>query len=478
MTPHPLPHLLWYVPYFLLTRGIRLLPHRLAGRIGASLGWLAFALPSRTRRLTLSNLEHALAERSPRERRNIARRCFAHWGCVALESISLARFDRAQLDGFFEYEGLEHLEAAQSRGRGLILAWGHYGAFEIASYGLRRHAGKLHIVAAHQSNAKMRRDVNRIRERTGNVILPRLKSGHRLLNVLRSGGTVALALDQRVRPADGILIPFLDRPAWTSPVPAYLSTISGAPVVPMVAVPLEKQTYKIIAYPPIEPNGKGEQEVLELTRRYSRCIEERIRRRPEMWLWMHPRWKRCARHRWPVAITRIRANSQLPIGKTFATLDKELLAAPRQRKLKKLVDIAFLESGRCVILEASDADLRSHAVSALGHAVVDAGYRVFFTRARDLVENLHCCESERASRLRRLDQFDLVILADLDWLVSRGDEALPVLCFLDHRSEARSVLATMGSQLRQRNARTAEEFSSLPALRSFLDRAQTLSLDP
>lgn len=360
------------------------------------------------------------------------------------ESISLARFDEHSLAKLFELEGTEHLEAARRSGKGLLLSSGHFGAFDIATYGLGPQAGRVHILVRQQSNPWVDRDNARLRERTGHQLLPRRRAGHRMLNALRKGETVAFAIDQRVKPTEGVLIPFLGRPAWTGTVPAMLSTISGAPVVPITSTPLAGGRYRIVFEPAIHPPGRGEPVVVELTKLYTASIEKAIRRHPEQWFWMHERWLRSPRRRWQVSIDRLRQESQLP--------PREASPAAALR-----VTRSTLEEGRCLVLTGGSAEEQRRALGALGHDLVDRGHSVLFAEAAALARSVAAIDGAVETELRRLDAYDLLLLLKLDEL---GDEeAALILRLVTHRQGRRSTLAC-----RRRKASDQLEIEDEPSL--------------
>jgi len=94
-------------------------------------------------------------------------------------------------------------------------------------------------------------------------------------------------------------VPFFGHPALTSPVLAKMSIRLGVPVVPSYCLPAPEGRYRVWFKPPISPPqdaGKDDEErdeaVRRLTARYMAEMEEEIRRSPELWLWMHRRWRR------------------------------------------------------------------------------------------------------------------------------------------------------------------------------------------
>ena len=88
----------------------------------------------------------------------------------------------------------------------------------------------------------------------------------------------------------------------------------------------------------------------------------------------------------------------------------------------------WLDRSANVLLFGPPGVGKSHLVCALGHALVDAGRRVLFTRCSDLVQRLQTAwrDLRLPQELAKLDRFDLLILADLSY--ARRDQAeRPVL---------------------------------------------------
>ena len=75
-------------------------------------------------------------------------------------------------------------------------------------------------------------------------------------------------------------------------------------------------------------------------------------------------------------VTRLRRASRLPPGKTFATLDTGRFPAKVTQQLETLATGAFLETATNVLAFGLPGVGKSHALSAVGHALVEAGRSV------------------------------------------------------------------------------------------------------
>ncbi len=275
---------------------VRALPHRAARPLGARLGDLGRRLDRRHPRVARYNLEVAMPELSPDQRRQLIAGCFRHFGAMLIDNISLGRFDPVGICERLSLEGWEHLEAAERQGLGTLIVTAHLGNWEIVGYALALYKGPTHVVARPTRNRLVERDLVRFRERFGNRTIYKRGAARKMLGAIKRRERVAYVIDQRVHPNEGIETPFFGQTSFTSPLLAGLSLRTGAPVVPMFAYPEPPDRYRVVVQPPIPPatasDSSRDDAVRELTLRYLELIEDAIRERPEMWLWMHERWRK------------------------------------------------------------------------------------------------------------------------------------------------------------------------------------------
>jgi KDO2-lipid IV(A) lauroyltransferase len=290
-------YLLEYLAILAVRGFVRLLPHRAARGIGRGIGRLAHAVLRRHRRIAAGNLALALPELGEAERRRTVRACFEHFGLALADAVSVQRFDLEELCRRLDLEGWEHLQEAEHRaaGTGLFVLSAHLGLWEVAAYPPGIYGGPLHVVGRPVDNPWLDRELTRARARHGNPLIPKRGAVRPMMRVLSKGGRVGILIDQRARPAEGIWVPFFGQPSYTTPILARLALRTGAPVVPIFGFPRPRGRYRVVlreAIWPDEAAGLEEEEaVAELTRRYLAACEREIREHPEMWLWMHNRWK-------------------------------------------------------------------------------------------------------------------------------------------------------------------------------------------
>ena len=260
-------------------------------------GHAACWLLPRRRRVALDNVRCALgAELSPAAQRRLARMSFGHAGAMAMDLLTLPRV-AADPAAHCEASAasLDLLREARSRGRGVLLAAGHFGLFESMGILLGHEGLPVTFVAKAFENPALDAEINRRRGATGNRVLHKGGAKGRIRELLAAGEMVAIVVDQHVSLHDRSWVRFVGLPAATSRTIGTLAVESGAPVVPIHSHPIDGWRCRCEFGPILEAPRTGDPDAdgAALVTTVIAEMERALRRQPEAWLWLHRRWKVC-----------------------------------------------------------------------------------------------------------------------------------------------------------------------------------------
>ncbi|MCX6552029.1 MAG: lysophospholipid acyltransferase family protein [Acidobacteria bacterium] len=270
----------------------RLLPWRLVRGMGSALGFLFFTFDRRHRRIALANVAAAFPRKAPAEREALVRQVFGHFGRVLFELLKFSGLSRKQMTRMVEFVGDERIREAHAQGKGALLFTGHFGYWEINAIAQGAMLYPIGVLARPLDNPWLHDLLERMRGCTGNSVIYRRGALRRVLKALAANQAVAMLIDQHIQAPDAVTVSFFDRPASTTLALAMLAVRTGAPVIPVFAVPLRDGRYRLVYEHPVDPPSDDSPEAIrDFTQRCTDVLEMQVRRHPELWLWMHRRWR-------------------------------------------------------------------------------------------------------------------------------------------------------------------------------------------
>lgn len=285
-------HRLEYLAVVSVRQMLRLLPWRVVRALGHALGLAFYALDRPHRRMAIENLQHAFPLRSRDECRTIARGTFAHFGRLLVDLLKFSTLRPAKMLERVEFEGLERVRHAHEQKRGVLLFTAHFGFWEQDGLVHALGLAPIAVVARPLDNPFLHRLLESVRTGTGNTVIYRRGGLRRIMRALASNQAVAMLIDQHVQAADAVYVEFFNRPAATTSALAALALRTGAPVIPVFALPIGSGRYRLVYEHAVEPPREDDPDpIREFTQRCTDVLEMYVRRYPELWLWMHRRWR-------------------------------------------------------------------------------------------------------------------------------------------------------------------------------------------
>ena len=255
---------------------------------------IAYLVSWKLRRIGELNLKIAFPEMSRRERSRLLRDSIVNLGRHLGEFSRFSAITPETLRETIDCEGLDNLDAARALGRGVIMITGHLGAWEMGSLALSAFGYPFDFLVRRIENPAIERVIDNTRTRFGNRTIDKRSAARSMLTTLRKGGMLGLLVDINVVRNKGIFVDFFGVPASTTFIAAKLALRTGAAVVP-IFVPWEERRQRFVMYIgaplTIECSGDEEKDIRQLTSRFTKTVEDYVRRYPDQWLWIHKRWR-------------------------------------------------------------------------------------------------------------------------------------------------------------------------------------------
>lgn len=256
-------------------------------------------------RVVTDNLCDSFPEKSLRELRDIRRGFYRTLAEIFVDTFSLAGLTDDECRRIVTVKGLDE-QAARIGGRDWIALTAHLGCWEYASFWGMIFPSQVVVAVYHPLENKVFDELyKRLRCHTNIRTVPMRKAlryymQHREKGIDGKNIVMGLIADQNPpRRPDSHWFRFLNRDTLFFDGGEKLALRCGLPVY-CSWLERVKPGYYAMSF---ELIYDGEEEVApnEITERYVRRLEAKIREHPELWMWSHRRWK----HKSPADLARM-----------------------------------------------------------------------------------------------------------------------------------------------------------------------------
>jgi lauroyl/myristoyl acyltransferase len=274
-------------------------PRRARLALAGPLTTLVYYAWASKRRVTIANMAQVLGveQHDPRARR-MARQSWRNYGRYLSDFFYLPNATREQVmarmsDTTVAPGVFPMLADAMARGKGLIIATAHFGAWDIAGV-LVASRWPLYVLADTFTDPRMDDLIQGQRAHFGLRVLRAEKSPRPILRALQENHPVAIVADRPMAESEGTPITFFGRRCFVPGGVAQLALLSGAPIAVGCAFYDDQfsMTYYLrlaeVLYP--ERTGDRQADTAALTQRVYSALEGIIAQHPDQWYMFRPFW--------------------------------------------------------------------------------------------------------------------------------------------------------------------------------------------
>ena len=282
-----------YAAVWVILKKLGFLPRLVARSSAAVAVRIFYALMPKLRKTAEINLRIAFPEWSDAQRETVVRGMLRNLAWMAVEFARFPKYSKENIERIVAIDGHENFLEGQRRGKGVLVLTGHIGAWELSSFAHALYGYPLHYMARPLDNKRIDALVNGYRCLSGNKPIFKNESARVMLKVLKEAGTIGILADQNTMPDEGVFVDFFGKTASTTSGIARVALHTDAAVVPGYAVwDKDSGKYRLRFEPVVEliRTGDTERDVFENTQKFTKVIEEIIRKYPEQWVWVHGRW--------------------------------------------------------------------------------------------------------------------------------------------------------------------------------------------
>ena len=278
----------WIITFIPVKRGIALL---------SAFGDIHFSLSRGGKTLLLNNLaflQNDKPEGTGASRAASIREYFRNHYVDHLLIFVIPKFGLRETEQYVEIDGLEHLDEALKRGKGVVLVHAHFGPVHLPLVVLARLGYRMKQIGLPSDdglswigrNVAFRLRLHYEAKIPAEIIMADgfLRSAFRWLH---DNGVIMITGDgsgTEKRMGRHEIFSFFGRKVLFPLGPAILADKTGATILPMFIVPGERKQYRIVIERPLTSSAKGEERINAVTGQFIERMEYYVSRFPG---WMH-----------------------------------------------------------------------------------------------------------------------------------------------------------------------------------------------
>lgn len=276
--------------------GVTHLPRACSYGIGHVVTWIAYQLMRERTRALVDNFRVVRPEADERSLELLALLTYRSYARDTIDFIRSLEMTRGELEPMMARLNSATLDAVLAQRRGVILAGGHFGNWELGGVTLRLlHGAPLVVVGKPEATPMVGRIRRTMRERLG---IETIEIGHmldtalRIRRVLAANGVVAMLLDRHLG-RDRLDVTFFGRRTAFLRSPAMMGYLSGAPLVPAFMIRQADGRFAGDFGTPIvvDTTKPPEEAVPAATQAFATQLEQQIRANPQLWYQFYPYWQ-------------------------------------------------------------------------------------------------------------------------------------------------------------------------------------------
>ena len=259
--------------------------------IACAIADMWYFIATADRRAVRCNLKTVTGLNDSGELSRMTRQVFRNFAKYLVDFFRFQKIDDEYIRHFVKVEGIDNLDEALSKGKGVVLLSAHIGNWELGAFVISSLRQPVTAVALTHGDKRINDFFTRQRM-TGKV--KPIKIGISLRScyeAFKNNGLVAL-LGDRDFSKNGLYMDFFGRPSLIPKGPAVFSERLQAEIVPTFMVREDDDTFRLIFEPRLRrPSADGEDDrIKEIMKSCVSVIERYIKMYPTQWYMFKREW--------------------------------------------------------------------------------------------------------------------------------------------------------------------------------------------
>ncbi|MBC2703070.1 hypothetical protein [Desulfobacula sp.] len=232
--------------------------------------------------------------KTQKHKQNILKKSSINLGHVVINYLRLPYVESSFWKKNCRITNEKTLKKLLAKKKGVAIISGHFGMWDLGIGKLGHSDYNFSVIGKRIRNQAINEMVLDSRKRLKMRNLMNKNVMDTIINILKNGGIVGIAVDQRIQKSKGVFLNWMGRPASSVKSTSYIVRETGASVLSAYMVQHGPREFELIIGDEItweKYPEDPEKELLINSQKQADVVQKFILKKPELWFWMHKRWK-------------------------------------------------------------------------------------------------------------------------------------------------------------------------------------------
>jgi len=271
---------------------IRYLPVSFSLYLGRRFGDLLYYFDLKHRAIAYANIKTAFGQEfTPREIRALTHGFYRNFGQNLIEIFFIPSVDKKYIDKYISFEGLQYIDEAFRKKKGVILLGVHAGSWELSNIICANLGFPFSVFVREQKLPHLNKLLNSYRRQKGCKLIERENQTRQLIEALKNNEAVGLTADQGGKTGESVK--FFGKDASMAMGAVKLAFKYDSVILPAYYARVKGPYIKTIIEPPflVKKTSDPIKDIKNNLQELFRVYEKNIRSYPKDYLWTYKIWK-------------------------------------------------------------------------------------------------------------------------------------------------------------------------------------------
>lgn len=265
------------------------LPYRALMALARGIGYVAYALNLKHRKIIKANLRLCFGEKSEEQIRQITLNIYKNFAKFGFDMLKNQNATKESIVKLVDVDDIGIFQRAFDTKRVIVFTTAHYSCWELIPFTYASYFGAISVVSRTLDSKVMNEKLINARTKHFDVeLIDKVGGARKMLSAIKNGRALGILTDQDASDSESMVIEFFGKKVNWNVGASVIAKKASALLIPAF-IYQKGDKYAVRCFEPMDASTHSKE---ELTLYQAKCCEEMIKFKPDEYFFFHKRFKR------------------------------------------------------------------------------------------------------------------------------------------------------------------------------------------